>query len=843
MLIFDGFGLTVEGDVTDALVREAKQLAQRTRIEAEARKLLALRKYVNLADGGYAYSVKHGDILRVHIVPGAQRPAAPPDTAVEPLADFASGWITDGRIVAVPGPPPRNTPVPALAEFTPTVGTQRRLRLAAGAQPSRRFTVEPPADRPDLRARIPSVVLSQYARLRPSMYSGKMKKVVQAMMGFGKTGKPSAFRRTLVATGQQPSSTDRPTSAEVRAQTLGVRVLYDNRFYRTHGIATASDNKLWLVEVGTRGVLAIPLPLWPRSATAAFKEWCADNDAEAYTMLDELGGFPSGELLPSNPKLLDAQVRAGTVLRLATEKQMQTFYEGQPFASSIGWAFNESGTEAHNVSYRYNSQGLMLAAHWHAQFTIGTRQTPLAEAQEPAAALVALLRGRVSQDSAYQRAVFEKTPYLSKSTLNVLAVTAGEDPQAAFDALDKLEVTQVPGSCNVGRAYEGVVYHPSRTNPPPLKFHEPLLGGLASVYMLREGVNPNYDGVPMVQDVTVHVYFIGDALKAVKYYWDRNATPIDDVEGNFDDCMYQGNWEQTTRRGTLVVPVGFYTTDIDPRRAISTTEEQLAVEGRRLGRITSVGDDPSLPSRGFTNRTTAFELKSVRETFENSWQRTAVIVPEGVREGCLLIHEYTADGYSKLTSYDLKTLPDPWTYTTWRLFGKMSPEGVFLGGWPDPEHMHSCGNRQKRRVDKSTESYAPYPCSDLVDEGPWAQNCQVVEPANVGFPTPRPGSNEIKTFIGRLVTYLDFPPLGAPVATPTLLHEGQYAPWDANFTVSPDEFGFVQTARAVFNCLGDGNFICADTQVSGRGEPYMRGAPFREDFKTKRPTFVGVVNG
>lgn len=159
---------------------------------------------------------------------------------------------------------------------------------------------------------------SQYANLCPSMYSGLMAKAVQIIMGIGKL---------------QP---DPVTHAP------GVTVRYDFRALRCHGIVLDSDKKPWLVEIGyENGVIAMRLPML--ASMPAGKQAVL---AEAKKLF---GGLPSGGFFPDD---VPAAITAGKVFRLASVDSMKPYFEKTPYASSLGWSLNDTGSEAHNTCFK-----------------------------------------------------------------------------------------------------------------------------------------------------------------------------------------------------------------------------------------------------------------------------------------------------------------------------------------------------------------------------------------------------------------------------------------------------------------------------------------------------------
>jgi hypothetical protein len=222
-----------------------------------------------------------------------------------------SGLIRVGEIVELPAEP-GIPPEKVLRDYKPT---QQAYEYPLKKNPSKSpalFNDEPklaPAD-PDAD--------KQYEDLSPSMFSGLMAKAIQVIMGQG----------------------------------LGVK--YDYKFLRCHGIVKAVDKKLWLIEISkVNGVIAMRLPL-------AFKGEFTSSKQDVLKQCGELfKGVPSGTTFPLGAKLTDA-LTAGTVIRLATVESMDPFFSKHAYMPTMGWSFNDTGTEAHNTCYRH---GMVDDAH------------------------------------------------------------------------------------------------------------------------------------------------------------------------------------------------------------------------------------------------------------------------------------------------------------------------------------------------------------------------------------------------------------------------------------------------------------------------------------------------
>lgn len=211
---------------------------------------------------------------------------------------------------------------------------------------------------------------SQYTKLRPSMYSGTMAKVVQLVMGLGRTG-GIGFKL-------QGESDETGYIAEV--DRLGVQIRYDYKFFRTHGITYGADGTLWLVEIGVnRGVIVRPLPIFELSDTENYRLAAKDSGHEdLYDALIEVGVLPTGEAFPSGDQINDFY-EEGTILQLLAPGELTEFYLNQPYSTAMGWAFNLEGSEAHNTGYRFEDDGYQRGVWYQISIDIG----PLILEREP----------------------------------------------------------------------------------------------------------------------------------------------------------------------------------------------------------------------------------------------------------------------------------------------------------------------------------------------------------------------------------------------------------------------------------------------------------------------------
>lgn len=191
--------------------------------------------------------------------------------------------------------------------FQPSTAYRIANKLAPGWQIGKNGrsgvpnSVSPPYFDANLGTEIPPSWIaegwSQASMLKPGLYSGVMRNVVQVLLGSNE------------------------------------QVLYDFHFAKTHGIFVVGSGKTradWLIEISAQnGVLAMPLPI------------CKGSVPKQST----LGYVPLGGTFPSGAAL-DEAIKSGKVRRLMTPDDLRPAYSKSAFSPVFGWAFSYSGREA-----------------------------------------------------------------------------------------------------------------------------------------------------------------------------------------------------------------------------------------------------------------------------------------------------------------------------------------------------------------------------------------------------------------------------------------------------------------------------------------------------------------
>lgn len=182
-----------------------------------------------------------------------------------------------------------------------------------------------------------TVEYSQYRHISPSRYSGEMRKVVQAFLGFGR--QPGSYTHV----GDPKDDPNYPPWAF----SDGFQVRYDYRHGCTHGVLTDDAGLKWLIEISiSRGILAMRLPTLNIEV---------EEGSELYEIREELGYIPSGGVIPVE---LDGLLEAGQVVRLMEASELAPYYsEYAPFTTEWGWAFSDTGHDAVLTGYKIREDG------------------------------------------------------------------------------------------------------------------------------------------------------------------------------------------------------------------------------------------------------------------------------------------------------------------------------------------------------------------------------------------------------------------------------------------------------------------------------------------------------
>ena len=817
--------IAIEGNLAlgQQYIPQAQQLLFTLRAQMEPGGIATSRAYMDLPDGAYAYAISAMgiDAIRIVVANGGasgQLYEIPPKR--EP--DFVSGVTINGFITSTP-----NNTAQVMKSLIPTAKTGQLHGLTAGVLvDSKRLAVKAHGDfEGDDR-------YAQCAMLKPTMYSGAMKEVIQALLGFGRQNAVSIYEAknkaefTAVEAEALNAPINQPTQYESSVAGNGLQLIYDYRFYRTHGINWATDGKPWLVEISTnKGVLAMPLPLHESTTTVKFRDKLIRmGDDDGIRLLDRFGGFPTGEAFPVGVEALASAVRAGIVLQLLPKENMQAFYRHSAYSSAMGWAFNQRGSEAHNTGYRYESDNVQRGVHYCVTLSIGgsANVVPIKAVES----VIALVRAKAGGLGAKATALVKKAGRLNQGQVDDV-MRAERERKQGIAYLDALTLSPIAtGSASLGQSAEGKI-HWSSLKSPQIKFHEPLLG-----FLLSHDMRPLAPSASVDQDTTMHVFFKGDELKVCKFFHKANQARVPDiVTSDEEECMYVGAWTVTQESGRAV-PSMFYTTDFDDRAEIGGSSRITKTVGRDLGYTScAFGDNPMNLREGFMQRVKTFRMFQTIKIRQGITRKAAIAVPEGIREAYYYAKiEIAADEINTELLY-YKTLYDPFTYITWRNFYDL--------GRPHPA---GCGAVTKRLV--WLQFYDETACSDLANAGPWAEPCDDAESMRYSVNVPPGYSKSVSTLFPRkLDVHLVCCSQRTPLMTKRIETNDQYFDGGFWYIPSPDpDTGLKAFIHATHNALGDGDALKYNPNIND-SEAIVVGAPNYSQMATQPINFIGVING
>jgi hypothetical protein len=152
-----------------------------------------------------------------------------------------------------------------------------------------------------------SIQMAQAGVICSSLFTGKMRKVVQLLLG-----------------------------------TPYFNVKYRWKFNQTHGVYVDSDGNDWLIEISqNNGVLAMKMPKKAIGINAS---------ANQSLIARNFSYIPTG-ISFSDFQDLDAEIASGKVRRLMPASGLNEFYGKQSFYEDCGWAFSDDGHGISNVCW------------------------------------------------------------------------------------------------------------------------------------------------------------------------------------------------------------------------------------------------------------------------------------------------------------------------------------------------------------------------------------------------------------------------------------------------------------------------------------------------------------
>lgn len=849
--------LSYEGDAKKAASFTGKVQQELDRLQARLSSIGLDRGSFQhvLDDNSYAYGyILPGGLRVAHIVTseGVSETLPLYDAVETKTPDFLSGYVGNGLVQAATPATDDAAAEPAmLRNYTPSQETARIHAAELTRLPKVvRLAVYPWSAFDTLG--LGTEAFAQTQTIYPTQYSGRMRKVVQALFGFGK--QPDGEDDISIFDAVDPDfdvvdgDTEEPQQSqyELEVEASGRQVRYDYRFMRTHGITIAADGEVWLVEIGmNRGILAMLLPLHEHTRTAEFRDLVYEADRqEAILMLDEFGGFPTGEAFPNTPDSLEANIRAGRVLRLKTAAELSEFYSHTGYSSVMGWAFNDSGSEAHNTGWRYGDDGVQRGVHYAVALNIGS-YVPFTAVETAYTVLELILDLKAQRPEQYDAVVY-KLGRMTEEQFDAV-LDPGMTALQTFDAIDALVLSPIAAAtAGISKCSEGKIYWPTANGQPQIKFPEPLLGGLLSHDMQPATF---VDSGSQLCDTLMHVFFSGDDLKWVKYYnnasqwragwtwegadqWDVDYTPV-------------GDFYQAYVLGPVDVPPMFYSNDIDNREEMEESKLEWFHHRTVVGYVgpwsfnLTGGDSPqasvaSPPPDEYSKVLYRSKRFLYAYEFHYSTSRTlsaAVAVPFYDREAYYLATLRKKTGGDVQNGTDYHDIGDPHISWTPAFSDIITTESYY----PD-------GAIPQSEVWDYQKGFA-----DSGEWGPIGDNINGY-PNGKAQAVPDSPSSSVVTHVdatGSLVTKLVTSSIYDIVEMENEARVGdeEVGLWEPLwFLKSPDDYGDYQFIAETNNVLGDVQCMVFGTHLLD-GSRDVIGAPTAAKDSTYYPCFIGPYNG
>ena len=612
--------------------------------------------YVLVAGGQNIIQISAGVVIPDHVL---EEPEVPESSL---FPDFLSGMVQNGIMELREGTKPDGSKISykVIRSWAPTPNCAKLQKISTGLQTSRRLAVAPYDSMSEWRApKNSSAEFSQLHVPRSSQWSGTMKKVVQICMGFGRINK------NKLRDPNQPATTS-PYMKEV--DQYGVQVRFDYKFMRTHGIFRAEDKRLWLIEISAgRGVVAMPLPIYPGSDTMAFRKRAEQRgDTAMVTALEELGCLPTGEAFPTTTALFNKKVASGEILQLLPASGLKDFYGRlSGFSSICGWSFTDKGDQAHNVGYHYPEE-----------------------------------------EDGYQRACWYQ--------INI-----------KIGSIKKYRTPGEPiatGSAELRLQQEGFLYSPPiRKSFIPVKYYEPMMRPPG---LLSHSAKPLYGGnLTKDCDTPVYVGVVEGELKVARYFRAGDSKPINSCvdERDGEPCLYGGSWSWTYESGSQSMPPMPYTNDIDNRAVLSSFVETGTLTVTPSGYGGAFGTVfIDRPQYVLVRRARIFKSHIVTEIKSGEMRSACFVNPGYLRDGYYFFDGHYFDSHigGESVGYGT-TLIDPNQGISW----SKSP-GSLPGGPPYGERCSgkNCGGKHEDPRIMCT-IYEEDACSEFADSGQWLSQC------------------------------------------------------------------------------------------------------------------------
>lgn len=724
------YGLLVIGDdltkndesFIDSFVKSFNNLSEISNLEHQ-------RRVKNLPDSGYVIVQNMGGLLKAITYKGSQNNIFENDGLAKIYVPMLySGVITKAIVKTEDGK----------VGITLTETTRRRLtgydpeNIAPKEVELERFKIEYSHKFQYFKPKLTGIyTFTQYAKQRPTWYSGAMAELVQITGGYGRQDVNNLadhpFEKAQI---NIPSRVIEKIIEELDAVRLpgytGIpntegQFQYDYKFSLSHAVSFDTDNKPWLVQIDGSGVYVMPLPIIPATTTVAFREYIEEvNDDEILKILDRFGGMPSGEAFPTGAAFQSWR-RAGVIIKVCETSE---FYSNRELYAACGWSFNRRGNEAFNTCvhdlpsflkevYSYKLKLNLSACNEQGRLRkINVSGVHASEISNYLSKLINLL----PRNEDKTRAILYKLRRVPAEDIYQRALTSLYDPLGVtsndVDYWDNLEINPIANHTgNLARVSSGYLYHPgiNPTGMGALKFPELSGQGCESVPIIE----PQYKGLAVKCDTIVFGCYVDDALKVIKYFYDERRF-YKKEESTFENVMIVGSWDKTTTTGTTGLMGCFYTSDFDDRQESPEVTTYTKIVGKDLGYGNPVySTPPILYMTGSLSRSRYYTHQTTTKSTRGFSLSNAVCVPVFNRDGFLYAYQESIGSETSSEKLERRAMADPTSYRLWcydSIFHYIGSGGPYLG---EPR------SKDGTPVYVDRMNYNPTEYSDYADSGNW----------------------------------------------------------------------------------------------------------------------------
>jgi len=634
-----------------------------------------------------------------------------------------------------------------------------------------------------------SVAVTQYSVVQPYKYTGKMRSLVQWLLGVGKIPASSRYDTRITL----------PVSC-IPTQESGtnVQISYNYRFDESHGLTIGADGHPWVILIDQAlGVWAFLLPRIHGSDLPAFYESMTDAELSA---LDEFmvgwpqfKGIPTGENI--TPQTIAAWERSGCAIKLLDVSQMGVYPSSQGVATQLGWAFNYSGTEARVIAVQSVTgpgTDYKTAHYLKTNFSVGSVRAPVYTSAVDAIRAKYIVPGapaHVRLKAHYMRDV---------DAYNVL------NGHVSFDDLVSPPIASTSGSFS--ELETSVFYAP----PKQAKVWDDMYG-----FCMSLGLEERTNAPPGVSSTPLHVFF--DKTGALREL--RIKDPSGDTSG-----------------GPYMVGVFDTTGPSNGSTSVKNNSDLRFTAVSRVVILSNTNDYPEAWARNWWSTTT-----TTVETTPNNVTEGVAIIPGGDRESVIFGKKHTHGAGTKSYSYTFYEFnPDKIVYN---LFDNYIINETRNGA---VRELSGCmlSNTDFGAFINALDPVDEYAYPGAVAGGdPWATPC--AKAYNQYHPNPEAhltahvdivpsnGSMVASAFIdGEMREIL------TDSGEPGVI-DGEYATWFESSTPLPEK---QQTMKATSNCLGSSSFVQCYEDINSGNYKIFGTLPMTEaESSSYQLNYIGAV--